>query len=453
MSEFLRTLIPWANWWNAVILSIDIIVIIVFILSYRKTRSRSLLTSMPGLFTSLGILGTFGAICFSLAGISAEPETVSNVGKTIEEAASSTVGSLDIKRIISDLIPAFSTSIYGLVLAFFATVITKLVFASEDALLEKTLKYKDPETALQAVDEHVQQLMEVSSANNDKLNDSIVAQSAILSTFVDTFMDKMKGTFEAMNTTIEERVSNFGTTQYTQSREILENITKKLGEDAKGIIDAHNESVKTMTDASTADLAAIKETLATAVANLKTDTVSGIEELTRKQNESLQKLADDSLSLHMEASKEQNKFNEELIAKMSSSLSETTTSIINGVGEQIKVLKEALVENIGKLQEAYEFIDDKSASIISNYEQVSETYRDAVKNAHDLNERVEKGLVTVNTSLKEVGQTNESVQKAVKLIEDKETNMEAIVMRIESLSSAIATLERLESVLSRISAK
>ena len=138
---------------------------------------------------------------------------------------------------------------------------------------------------------------------------------------------------------------------------------------------------------------------------------------------------------------------------MSTSLSETTSSIINGVGEQIKVLKEALVENIGKLQEAYEFINDKSASIISNYEQVSETYRDAVKNAHDLNEKVEKGLVTLNTSLKDVGQTNEYVQKAVKLIEEKETNMEAIVMRIESLSSAIATLERLESVLSRISAK
>lgn len=453
MGDFLRTLIPWANWWNTVILSIDIIVIIVFVISYQKTKSRNLLTSMPGLFTSLGILGTFGAICFSLAGISAEPDTVSNVGKTIEEATSSTTGSLDIKRIISDLIPAFSTSIYGLILAFFTSAITKLVFASEDARLEKTLKYKDPESALQAVDDHVQQLMEVSSANNDKLNDSIVAQSEILSTFVDTFMDKMKGTFEAMNTTIEERVSNFGTMQYIQSREILESITKKLSEDAKGILDAHNESVKTMTDASTADLVAIKDALAAAVENLKTDTVSGIEELTRKQNESLQKLADDSLSLHMEASKEQNKFNEELLAKMSTSLSETTSSIINGVGEQIKVLKEALVENIGKLQEAYEFINDKSASIISNYEQVSETYRDAVKNAHDLNEKVEKGLVTLNTSLKDVGQTNEYVQKAVKLIEEKETNMEAIVMRIESLSSAIATLERLESVLSRISAK
>lgn len=451
MSDFFKTLIPWANWWNAIILSLDIIVICVYLYRYKKTKSRNLLTSLPGLFTSLGIFGTFGAICSSLSGISVEPTLVQE-GQTVGEAAKA-IGNLDIRRIITDLIPAFSTSIYGLVLAIFFSFYTKLRFAREDAELGETLKYKDPETAIEAVDEHVQQLMEVSSANNDKLNDSIVAQSEILSTFVDTFMDKMKGTFEAMNTTIEERVSNFGTTQYTQSREILENITKKLGEDAKGILDAHNESVKNLTDASTSDLSAIKEALASAVASLKNDTVSGIEELTRKQNESLQKLADDSLSLHMEATKEQNQFNEDLLNRMSSSLSETTTSIINGVGEQIRALKESLVENIGKLQEAYDFIDDKSASIISNYEQVSETYRDAVKNAHDLNESVEKGLVTINTSLKSVGQTNENVQKAVKLIEDKEANMEAIVMRIDSLSSAIAALERLESVLSRISSK
>ncbi len=452
MDEFLRMLNPTANIWNTIVFSADVLICVSFYIWFACTKSRSILTSKPGLYTSLGILGTFCAICASLAGIVAEPSAI-NEGMTAGEVISKSAQSLDIKRIIQDLIPAFSTSIYGLVAAFFSSIINRIIFVCQDSHLEKTLRYKDPETALQALDDHIQELITASKENNEKLNESIVAQSKILSTFVDTFMDKMKGTFEAMNTTIEERVSNFGTVQYTQSRQILEDITKKLGEDAKDILQNHKDSVKTMTEASTADLTAIKEALAAAVANLKTDTVSGIEKLTQEQNSALQKLASDSLNLHMEATKDQNAFNQTLLKNMSTSLSETTTNIINGVGDQIKALKESLVENIGKLKEAYEFIDDKSASIISNYEQVSETYRDAVKNAHDLNERVEKGLDTVNSSLKTVGQTNENVQKAVKLIEDKETNMEAIVMRIESLSSAIATLERLESVLSRISAK
>ena len=455
MSDFFSTLIPWANWWNGGILTVDIIVLVWYLVRYRQTKNRNLLTSMPGLFTSLGILGTFGAICSSLAGISASPEVVSNVGKSVGEAFSSTsgAGALDLKRIISDLIPAFSTSIYGLVFAFFSSFFTKLHFAREDAALADRLKYKDPETALEALDSHILELTRISESNNNTLNDSILAQSQILSKFVDTFVERMESTFEAMNTSIEQRVTTFGTTQYTQSRQILESITKQLGEDATAILNSHNESVKAFTEASSADLSAIKDTISTAVATLKDDTVSGIEELTRKQISSLQKLSEDSLSLHMQSIEDQQKFNEGLLDKMSTSLGETTTQIINGVGEQILVLKQAVADGIKELQEAYGFITDKSASIVSNYEQATEAYRDALQNAHDFNERAEKGLVQVGDGLKAVGQTNENVMKVMDLIQEKESNMEAIVMRIEELGKAIETLQQLESVLSRIASK
>lgn len=450
MGDFLRMLLPWANWWNAIILSADIIILLVFHNNYKKTHSRNLLTALPGLFTSLGILGTFGAICYSLAEISAEPEMASNVGKTIQEATTSSIGSLDIKRIISDLIPAFSTSIYGLVFAFFATSYTKILFANEDAQLVESLKYKDPEKAIEALDQHVLDLTKANEANNEKLTESIAAQSEILSKFVDSFVEEMQGCFTAMNSVIEERVTNFGTTQYTQSRELLEGLTKKLGEDTEKILSTHNESIKNIAGTSATELSAMKEALTTAVSDLKNDTVTGIEALSRQQYESLQKLAEDSLSLHTQSIEEQNLFNKELLHTMSSSLTETTSSIINGVGEHIVSLKKALSENLQQLEKAYEFISDKSASIVSNYEQASEAYRDAVQNAHDLNESVEKGISEANESLKAVGQTNDNVGKIIKLIEDKETNMEAIVMRIEALSSAIASLQRLESSLSRL---
>lgn len=450
MGDFLRMLLPWANWWNAIILSADIIIFLVFHNNYKKTHSRNLLTALPGLFTSLGILGTFGAICYSLAGISVDPEMASNVGMTIQEAATSSVGSLDIKRIISDLIPAFSTSIYGLVFAFFATSYTKILFANEDAQLLESLKYKDPEKAIEALDQHVLDLTKANEANNEKLTESIAAQSEILSKFVDSFVEEMQGCFTAMNSVIEERVTNFGTTQYTQSRELLEGLTKKLGDDTEKILSTHNESIKKIADTSSTELSAMKEALTTAVSDLKNDTVTGIEALSRQQHESLQKLAEDSLALHTQSIEEQNLFNKELLHTMSSSLTKTTSSIINGVGEHIVSLKKALSENLQQLEKAYEFISDKSASIVSNYEQASEAYRDAVQNAHNLNESVEKGINEANESLKAVGQTNDNVGKIIKLIEDKETNMEAIVMRIEALSSAIASLQRLESSLSRL---
>ena len=67
--------------------------------------------------------------------------------------------------------------------------------------------------------------------------------------------------------------------------------------------------------------------------------------------------------------------------------------------------------------------------------------------------KVVKGLDKVGDSLKSVGKTNEGVDQILELIKDKETNMEAIVMRIEELGSAIVTLQKLESVLSKIANK
>ena len=461
MGDFLRTLIPWANWWNALILSLDIIVVMIFLYHYNKTKSRNLLTSMPGLFTSLGILGTFGAICYSLAGIASEAAAPApEVGMTVAEAASSAHNTLDLKEIIANLIPAFSTSIYGLVFAFVATMLTKLHFAKEDAVLVETLKYKEPERALEALDEHVTRMtqaidkeVETNKENNKKLTDSIAAQSDILDKFVDKFVKEMENCFKAMNTVIEERVTNFGTTQFNQSRELLEGLTKQLGDNALGILASHQESVRTLTEASSADLADIRNSLKTAVEGLKTDTVSGIEDLTTKQTAALQKLADDSLALQKQSVEDQNAFNSNLLSQMSSSLSDTATRIISSVSEQSTILEAAVAANVQKLKESYEFISDQSASIVSNYEQASEAYRDAVQNAHDLNEKVEKELAEVESGLKSVGKTNESVEKVISVVKEKEANMEAIVMRIEELGKAIVSLQKLESVLSRIAPK
>lgn len=460
MSDFLRTLIPWANWWNALILSLDIIVVVVFLYHYNKTKSRNLLTSMPGLFTSLGILGTFGAICYSLAGISVDSATTLEEGTRVTEALSVAPSALNLKEIIANLIPAFSTSIYGLVFAFIATIFTKLHFAKEDSVLVDSLKYKEPERALEALDEHVTKMTEAidnevaaNKENNQKLTDSIAAQSDILDKFVDKFVKEMENCFQAMNTVIEERVTNFGTTQFNQSRELLEGLTKQLDNDALGILASHQESVRTLTEASSVDLANIRESLKTAVEGLKADTVSGIEALTTQQTAALKQLADDSLALQKQSVEDQSAFNSSLLSQMSSSLSETATRIISSVSEQITLLEAAVAENVQKLNESYEFISDQSASIVSNYEQASEAYRDAVQNAHDLNEKVEKELAEVESGLKSVGKTNESVEKVISAVKEKEANMEAIVMRIEELGKAIISLQKLESVLSRIAPK
>lgn len=49
---------------------------------YKKTHSRALLNCLPGVFTSLGLLGTFVSICLSLGGIQdVAPELIDHTGK------------------------------------------------------------------------------------------------------------------------------------------------------------------------------------------------------------------------------------------------------------------------------------------------------------------------------------------------------------------------------------
>ena len=100
---------------------------------YDETKSRALLNCLPGIFTSLGLLGTFVSICYSLHGLGEiNTEAVDNTGKTLAEVQAAGSQGLDIMKIISELIPAFTTSIIGLVGAMIVTLWTKKKFAEEE---------------------------------------------------------------------------------------------------------------------------------------------------------------------------------------------------------------------------------------------------------------------------------------------------------------------------------
>lgn len=466
--EFLQTLYPWANWWNGCILLADIFVAIFGHLKYKKTKSRQLRGALPGVYTSLGLLGTFGAICTSLAGIadSHAIDEASKIGKAVEEISALT-GDLDLKRIISDLIPAFSTSIYGLVFAIISTIRAKLAYADEDFAIEQNLKFKNPDELLDNMGENLSELkglmatdIEANSKNNEELKETIQAQSKIFSEFVNTFVQQMESTFSAMKDTIGERVNAFGEEQFKQSKFVLEGLTQRLNEETQQLVSNHTVSVQSMTSS-----------IEDAVSSLKTNTVAKIEELASSQQEALQKLSEDSLKsqidqlealkqytleqsgIQKESIAKQNEFNTELLNQMSSTVSGSMNQIIDSIQQQCGLLQNAIVQDIELLKKSFEFMDSKSSDIISNYEQATEAYRDAVQNSHDLNDSFEKSISAIDNTLKSTEKTNKGINQVIDVISSKETNIEAIVMRIEEMSKAIATLQRLEASISKISGK
>lgn len=168
---------------------VSLILLIIFGRIYYFNKSRQLLNSLPGLFTSLGLLGTFVAICNSLGDIKSD--------------------NLDIITIIRQLIPAFTSSIAGLISAFFVTIFCKILYSFEDKKLEDKVKNKTPEEyvyELTMISERTnEKLSSISSllveqghkneVYNERLNTTISQQSDILEQFINNFVNRMDDIF------------------------------------------------------------------------------------------------------------------------------------------------------------------------------------------------------------------------------------------------------------------
>jgi len=97
---------------NILIAILGIAFSVLIFLQYRKNMSRELIGIIPSVWTSLGILGTFVALVFSLKGLD--------------------VNKIDISGLVTSIAPAFETSIIGIAMALVSSTIIKIHLAKED---------------------------------------------------------------------------------------------------------------------------------------------------------------------------------------------------------------------------------------------------------------------------------------------------------------------------------
>lgn len=131
---------------------------------------------------------------------------------------------LEIDTIIRNLVPAFTSSIAGLISAFIATAGCKIWYSYEDRKLEKKINLQTPEECLynltllstttnESLSRISQQLVEQSAKNevyNERLNTTISQQSKILEQFINDFVKRMDDIFTKMHGQIEQNIKDFG---------------------------------------------------------------------------------------------------------------------------------------------------------------------------------------------------------------------------------------------------
>lgn len=447
--------------------------IIAFILwyVYKKTHSRPLLNSIPSIFTSLGLFGTFMSIVFALGdikesdfsnakaetdteitvsqGMSAEEEVDAENGVKKASSKTANTGTDNTIKIIRKLVPAFTSSILGLILALLATVACKIVFALEDEELDQKIEGKTPEECLFNIMEKTSETAKIlrSQENetklyNEQLKSNIVEQNQILQRFIDGFVEKMGDIFDNMKSSITTQVETIGNDQLTKAEGVLTTISEQLGTVTTQLLDAQKDSVKELVEKTNTQL----ETMAQSVAS---------------QYELIQQNANDNVAT-MTALKEQyaqtnanmlqqaTDMNKQATDDMRDSLQGFVGDIKESVSNECKALHSAIESNVATLTKSYNFLKDRLAQITHDYEQAGLAFDNAVTNSHRQNESTEKAINKANESLALLGETNEHMGELLEAFNNRQDNVETLISHINEMGSAIATLQKLETQLKRL---
>lgn len=476
------------------VFGVSLFLAVVFGIIYYFNRSRQLLNSLPGLFTSLGLLGTFVAICNSLG--------------TINE------DTLEIDVIIRNLVPAFTSSIAGLISAFIATAGCKIWYSFEDKKLDEKVDKKSPEECLHSLtllteqtngklSTISQQLIDQAAKNetyNKRLNTTISQQSKILEQFINDFVKRMDDIFTKMHGQIEQNIKDFGEEQFKKCADTLEALTQKMSSLSTGLLEEQKTNVQQMIDGTNTELQSVSNTVTEQINALCTQMTSALSTLRTSQDERLTAIVSNYDALSERLSSQNSEFAEKLNAQMNAeyekiqeqsanslqqmvnlkdaytevnqemlqsstamnrevsaelrnSLSTFVTDLQKAVTDEVNVLSTAIVTNVEALEKSYAYISDHVRNIKGNYESAAQAYIDAVNTAHRINESQENMLTTINDSMKHVVHTNEKVDEVIAVMEERQERIENLISHINEISTTIEMLQKLESQLNRIANK
>lgn len=476
------------------VFGVSLFLAVVFGIIYYFNRSRQLLNSLPGLFTSLGLLGTFVAICNSLG--------------TINE------DTLEIDVIIRNLVPAFTSSIAGLISAFIATAGCKIWYSFEDKKLDEKVDKKSPEECLHSLtllteqtngklSTISQQLIDQAAKNetyNERLNTTISQQSKILEQFINDFVKRMDDIFTKMHGQIEQNIKDFGEEQFKKCADTLEALTQKMSSLSTGLLEEQKTNVQQMIDGTNSELQSVSNTVTEQINALCTQMTSALSTLRTSQDERLTAIVSNYDALSERLSSQNSEFaekmnaqmnaeyekiqeqsanslqqmvdlkdaytevnqemlqsstamNREVSAELRNSLSTFVTDLQKAVTDEVNVLSTAIVTNVEALEKSYAYISDHVRNIKGNYESAAQAYIDAVNTAHRMNESQENMLTTINDSMKHVVHTNEKVDEVIAVMEERQERIENLISHINEISTTIEMLQKLESQLNRIANK
>lgn len=255
-------------------LAISVGITLVLCLRYWKTGSRPLLNYIPSVWTSCGILGTFVALCLSLNGVRFTGEVE------------------DIKLLIDNVLPAFRTSIMGIVGSIIASLFLRLKFAASDVTEDKKLM-----SVLCGIESH---LANLHGGVNEMASD-------FARTVIKTAGKEMQLAIMSHMRAMERSI--------TQESKIIESMSDEITSAVRSISDVHKEELTKITEQYRKDASSVAVKCAEAL---------------EKHREEFVKITRDSLESQSDRMAKQT---EEMMGTLSDGLKESVNAMIGSFAD------------------------------------------------------------------------------------------------------------------------
>ncbi|MBR4219278.1 MAG: hypothetical protein IKR71_09600 [Bacteroidales bacterium] len=470
---------------------------------YTKTKSRPLLNCLSGVFTSLGLLGTFFSICYSLYGLEGvDAQTVENTGKTLAEVRAAGSQGLNILKIISKLIPAFTSSIIGLLGALIVTVWAKKKFADEEVEENSRLGNASPEEYIRDIaiyskemtynksifNKHNELLSELinlykdqeqkNKEYSDKLNDNISHQSEILKEFIDGFVKRMDDIFKQMHGAIQQQVQNFGEEQFSKTSQLLASITERLSNVSNEIINNQRQSVETMMNNTNTEIVNITTSVTEVLGNLTSKVQESLANLNTQQSERLNAIISNYDSLATKLSEQNTDFASKVTEQMQAEYSKVQEHNVQSLQQMVdlrtayqEITSDVLTSTLAMNEKATTDMRESMSGFVSNIQTLIATQCSTLSTAISTNvESLNKAYQFIESLVAEIRQnydqavlaygdavnvahrTNESSEK---LIAANNTSLQAVEVTNNKISEILDVLvdrqENIEQLTKQIS--
>lgn len=403
---------------NISVLTIGLISTFLFLVLYfTKLKSKQLLNYLPNVWTSLGVLGTFIAIVYSL-------DDLQNSSKGNE---------INVIGLIEDIAPAFITSIIGICGAIITSIVIKIIYAIEEKKEERI--YADtvggnipPELMLDKINRSIERLIDVTTL-----------QESNIKSFLDNYMLQLDAFYNKIFESNKEQVQTLSDEYVHNVAQVLAGANEEINKRIDTLLLSHSESIqeylkteKAKLDEVANDIKAFLKGVPESVDEMKVEMIDALRNaIIEKYNQLLE--GNDAFTNHL--LERVRTFESELSSATSQNCSDTLSVAQSEIQRIITLLEDSLKSHTASVEKASTSLSTDLGTLVSSVNKSIGDYEAMV-------DQLDKFIPVLQEHVKH-SENNISVaeQNSAKLVEVLST-LEEIVQKNQQLRYELTQWKR-----------